>query len=526
MAGRMLRASPLSLGAVAVVLAVSIGAFLLTKHSTDQQEKALLQNDTDQGAILASSILNGLGSAVNTVATGLSVANGSVKEFQTLTKGLAGGPVTAVLAQEQNGQFVAVAVRGPAFHTGEVIASPLADTLAHAGATLTPSAVVRHGDASTAGFAEGAPLLPTGDVIYVQITVNPFTATPVTTGRPFQSLRVALYGSNRPSPGNLFVATTRSLPLGAPLARAAVSVGNSQWTLVAEAKVPLNGNFAHVAPLVILLLGILVALVVGLTVEILVRRQRYAATLVAQRTADLERSLVELREAQDALVRAERLSALGEMATVVGHELRNPLTAVTNALFLIRREVGDDQSTAFEEHMAMAERETDKAATLASDLTAFVRPRDPVLEEIELGEVVNEVMQSTPPPAAVEIGLDVTHQVVQADRHQMAEVVSNLVTKAYEALPEGGSVRVQLAGNGARVALVVEDDGPGIDPEASTRLFEPFFTTKSSGTGLGLAIVRRLVEAHGGTISVRNVVPHGARIEVLLPLNGSRSNGS
>jgi signal transduction histidine kinase len=526
MAGRALRASPLSLSAVAVILAISIVAFVLTRHSSEQQEKALLQNQTDQGAILASSILDSLGSAVNTVATGFEVSHGSVAEFESLTKSLAGGPVSAVLATHQNGAWVVTAKNGKAFNPGDALPSFLDKTLDQAGATLTPAPVVRDGDASTSGFAVGAPLVPTGEAIYIQITVDPFTATPVTTGRPFESLRVALYGSKKPDPENLFVATTRSLPLGGPVARADVPVGNATWTLLAEAKVPLNGSFAHWAPFGFLLLGILVALMVGGTVEILVRRQRYAAHLVTERTADLEQSLGDLRAAQDALVRSERLLALGEMASVVGHELRNPLTAVTNALFLIRREVGEPTSTALEGHLAMAERETDKAATLASDLTAFVRPRDPVLEEVELGEVVNEVIESTPPPAEVDLDLAVAPHMVRADRHQIAEVVTNLVTNAYQALPEGGSVHVGVEANGSEVALVVEDNGPGIDAEASTRLFEPFFTTKPSGTGLGLAIVRRLVEAHGGTISVRNVDPHGARVEVLLPADGHRSNGS
>jgi len=98
----------------------------------------------------------------------------------------------------------------------------------------------------------------------------------------------------------------------------------------------------------------------------------------------------------------------------------------------------------------------------------------------------------------------------------MAEVVTNLVTNAYQAMPDGGAVRVGVRANGAAVVLSVEDDGLGIDDALFGRLFEPFFTTKSSGTGLGLAIVRRVVEAHGGTISVANIEPHGARIEVGL----------
>ena len=514
MAGKALRASPLSVSALVVVVAISTLAFFATQHSSDQQNAALLQNDTDQGAVLATSILGSLSSAVDPIATGVTLSNGSVQVFESEAKAL-GFPI--VFARQENGHFVVLGAVGRGFTTGQVLTGPAAATVARATATITPSPVVHSGDTATVGFAVGPPLVPLGDAIYAQVSLDPYTATPVTAGKPFAALRVALYGSKHPTSGDLFVATTRQLPLTGSVARASVTVGTATWTLLAVAKAPLAGSFAAHAPLFILLLGILVALVVGVTVEILVRRQRYAAQLVAQRTGDLERSLRELNEAQDALVRNERLSALGEMASVVGHELRNPLTAVTNALFLIRHEVGEPTSQALESHLAMAERETDKAATLASDLTAFVRPRDPVLGDVELGDVVHEVIQSTPPPAGVQLSVDVAPTTVVADRHQIAEVVTNLVTNVYQAMPDGGTVRVGVRETGTAVVLSVEDDGPGIDEVAASRLFEPFFTTKPNGTGLGLAIVRRVVDAHGGTITAENVDPHGARIVVGLP---------
>jgi signal transduction histidine kinase len=525
MAARALRVSPLSLSAMVVVLAISIVAFLLTQHSSQQQERALLQSDTEQGAALAASLLGDLSSSVDNLATVLRVSNGSTAEFAAQAHALGGGPVTVVLARQQGGHYAVADVEGPGFQRGQVLGGPVGAAVSRANATLTLTRVVRRGDASTVGVAVGPPLVPAGDAIFVRLTIDPFTATPVTAGRPFEKLYIALYGSRHPASSNLFVATTRTLPLVGSVARAPVQVGDATWTLVTKARVPLNGSFASDAPLFFLLLGILVALIVGVTVEILVRRQRYAAALVAERTADLERSLRDLHEAQDALVRSERLSALGEMASVVGHELRNPLTAVTNALFLLRRELGEPTPPRLEGHLAMAERETDKAATLASDLTAFVRPREPVFEEVELAEVVREVIESAPPPDDVQLNLDVTTSTVRADRHQIAEVVTNLVTNAYQALPEGGSVHVGVAPNGSAVSLVVEDDGEGFGHQDAARVFEPFFTTKPNGTGLGLAIVRRLVEGHGGTIAVENVDPHGARVRVSLPADSATAGG-
>jgi signal transduction histidine kinase len=517
MAARVLRASPVAVGVTVVVVAVSIVGFLVTRHSTTQQEKALLQDDTEQAAALASSILSGVGSSLDSLATAVTFSRGSPSAFSTQAKPFAQGGLTVLLASAVDGHYVVTAAAGPGFAPGDVLRGSVGDTVARADATLTPSPVVRSGRTSTAGFAVGPPLVPAGDAIYLQFSLHPFTATPVTEGRPFANLRVALYGSKSPAMDNLLIATTRQLPLAGPVARAPVPLGTGEWTLVAEARSPLTGTFATHAPTIILFLGIFVGLLVGITVEILVRRQRYAAHLVAERTGDLERSLDDLHAAQRALVRNERLSALGEMASVVGHELRNPLTAVTNALFLVRRTVGDPTPPELEEHLSMAERETEKAATLAEDLTAFVRPREPALTEVALDEVVEEVVQSTPPPPHVDLRVDVVPRTVVADRNQMAEVITNLVANAYQAVPDGGSVLVELRADGDGAALVVEDDGTGIDAAVAERLFEPFFTTKANGTGLGLAIVRRLVEAHGGTITLANAVPRGARVQVHLP---------
>ncbi len=520
MAARVLRGSPVAAGVAVVVVAVSIVGFLVTDRSTTQQEKALLQDDTAQASELASSILSGVGSSLDSLATAVTFSKGSPSAFATQAKAFGGAGLTVVLADKGPTGYVVAAAVGHGFSPGQVLTGQAAAAVSRAGATLTPTEVVRRGNTSTAGFAIGPPLVPTGSAVYLQFSLDPFTVTPITEGRPFDNLRVALYGAKTPGSSNLLLSTSRHLPLPGPVARAAVPLGTASWTLVAEAKTPLTGSFATRAPFIILFLGIFVGLMVGITVEILVRRQRYAAHLVAERTGDLERSLADLHDAQRALVRNERLSALGEMASVVGHELRNPLTAVTNALFLIRRGLGEPTPPTFEDHLAMAERETEKAATLAEDLTAFVRPRHPTLAEVDLAEVVREVLQSTPPPGAVHLEVDVVPHTVMADRNQVAEVITNLVTNAYQAVPDGGSVRVELRDNASGAALVVQDDGPGLDDANAERLFEPFFTTKANGTGLGLAIVRRLVEAHGGSIALRNVDPHGARVEVHLPDSG------
>jgi signal transduction histidine kinase len=256
------------------------------------------------------------------------------------------------------------------------------------------------------------------------------------------------------------------------------------------------------------------------------RLRQNAADLEAhvhQRTAELEISLAQLQAAQDALVRSERLSAVGEMASVVGHELRNPLAAVINSLYLLRLKLGGAADPDYERHLEMAEREITKAATLAEDLTAFVRPRQSTPENVDVPVLVEEVLDATPPPPSVTIDLEVGPMMVMADRRQLAEVLINLITNAYQAIGGAGSVRIAATHNSEGFELSVEDNGPGIEDAHTSRVFEPFFTTKHEGTGLGLAIVQRLVQAQGGEVSVANRPEGGARFAVRFPTSPAPS---
>ncbi|MHB8329447.1 MAG: sensor histidine kinase [Acidimicrobiales bacterium] len=537
LSGKMLRASPLSIGVAVVIAAVTVAGFAFTKRSADQQDSVLLESNTKQAALYAASAFSGIGSTLDTLATAVALTDGSPSVFAARAKLLAQGhkllaqgqlalvlahQVPLVLAHQVHGAYVADSALGPGFTAGQVLPAPVSATMAEATTELTPAPVVFDGRTSTVGFAVGPPLVPAGMAVYLQFALNPFLPSPATSAKPFASLKVAMYGSATADPAHLLVATSHDLPLQGQTATAHATVGSATWTLVGAARWPLTGGFANSAPYIILALGLFVAFLVGATVESLERRQRYAAQLVAERTGDLNRSLSELRQAQGTLVRGERLTALGEMASVVGHELRNPLAAVTNSLYLLRRVLGEPAGEEYEKHLAMAERETGKAAALAEDLTAFVRPRVPQKSDVELADVVHEVVEATPPPSHVALTVEVEALNVHADRRQLAEVLTNLVTNAYQAVPDGGTVHISGHRNGAGTVLSVQDSGPGVDAELADRIFEPFFTTKHDGTGLGLAIVRRLIEAHGGQVAFEDRgAAGGARVVLRLPADGT-----
>jgi len=507
------RASPLALASALVIAAAAILGFILAKHSVESQNQALLKDDTTQAAEYVSSLVSSLGSTLDALAPGITATEGSRLAFEAQAQPLASGPITLVLARRVGPDFVAAAVAGTGFRTGEVLDHKLSAALEKAGSNLTAGPVRNNGKTTSFGLALGPPLVPSGLVVYEQVTLDPFVATTATQAAPFHVLQAAVYASHQPRADQLILANTRSLPLTGSTSEVHVPVGNATWWLLAAAKSPLAGGFPNAAPYIVIAFGLLLALAVGSVIEVAVRRQRYASDLVAQRTAELMAS-------QEALVRSERLSAVGQMTTVVGHELRNPLGAVMNALYMLRRSL--DRPEVAEQHLVVAERQTARAVNLAQDLTAYMREREPELAPVELREVLSDVLEAAPTPDNVVVVDEVGQVTLKADSKQLAQILTNLVDNAYQAMPEGGSLRIGARIEGDAAVITVEDSGEGIDPTLAERFFEPFFTTRSDGTGLGLAIVRRLTEAHGGQISIENRSSGGAVVTVRLPIEPSR----
>lgn len=508
MGTRRRRPSLLTVSVVVVLAVVSVVGFVLTKRNTDQQERALLQSNTGQAAAYASEIFSGLAATLNAAAAEVTSTNGSPTAFGEAEAVPA--PLVLLLVKQTGAEYVVAAGSGSGFQPGQTLQGAALSTVVHAGAKYSAGPVTYDGKLSTARFAIGAPTVPAGLVVYEQFSLDPFTATPVTTGKPFAQLKVALYGAGPVGTNNLLVSTSRSLPLSGSTARASVAVGTSEWTLLAVARSPFIGGFARSSSVIVLVLGLVMALLVAIAIESLVRRQRYAEALVEERTEELTKS-------QAALVHRERLSAVGEMATVIGHELRNPLGAAINLLFLARSKVADQGDPELNDYLDRAERETNRAAALCEDLTSYMRERQPVFVDLDLGEMVAEVLESTPPPPGIEVSVEDNAVGVLADRAQLVQMLTNVITNAYEAMPEGGSLGIVGVEVNGSVEITMEDTGDGIDPTVANRLTEPFFTTKPVGTGLGLAIVQRFADGHGGSVAIEGGAERGARVTIRLP---------
>jgi signal transduction histidine kinase len=229
--------------------------------------------------------------------------------------------------------------------------------------------------------------------------------------------------------------------------------------------------------------------------------------------------LAELSRLQAELVAQERLTVLGEAAGVVAHEVRNPLGSILNAVAVLKRDkLGPVGTSAVE----MLEEEATRLDAMVRDLLDVVRPLEPRPRPLHLGELARrtlELFHERRQLGTVRVTLDEEPELptLQADETLLQLALENLVRNAVQSSPSGGQVHVAVGSVPGGVRLTVEDEGPGVSPADAQRVFEPFFTTRTTGTGLGLAVVRRVVLAHGGTVSVGQRPGGGAHFELRLP---------
>jgi signal transduction histidine kinase len=255
----------------------------------------------------------------------------------------------------------------------------------------------------------------------------------------------------------------------------------------------------------------------------LVAGQLAAAVDNARLYEDLKTSYAELALAQQQLVAQERLAAIGELAAVVAHEVRNPLGAVFNAVEALRRSVGEGGQSGM--LLRVLSEESERISHIVDDLLDFSHPHPLVVTEVPLVRALDEAIAAcfTRPEIRVKRSVARGLTSVAADARQLRQALVNLFHNAAQAMPEGGSVRVDATiaerEGHSFVAIAITDSGPGIDRDARDRIFQPFFTTKATGTGLGLAVVRRIAEAHGGRIEAHNADGGGAVFTLLLPIS-------
>jgi two-component system, LuxR family, sensor kinase FixL len=226
------------------------------------------------------------------------------------------------------------------------------------------------------------------------------------------------------------------------------------------------------------------------------------------------------------LAMQDALAQIGESASLLAHEIKNPITAINFALRAVADKLGEDQRSVLED---LTLRLTKLERTMRRTLS-FARPLKLERESCDVGELLSDVVSLLGPElqsGGVRLELECAPDLpcIQADRGLLEEVILNLVRNAHEALAKGGRVRVCAAREGRTfLEISVDDDGPGIAPAVRASLFKPFVTSKLGGTGLGLAIARKIVREHGGEIGVREGVLGGACFWIRLPTARERSD--
>ncbi len=241
----------------------------------------------------------------------------------------------------------------------------------------------------------------------------------------------------------------------------------------------------------------------------------------ARLSRDLQRDYVQLRDAQRELRRKEQLMAIGELAAVVAHEIRNPLAIISNSVAgLRRRDLPDAEK---ETLMRILGEESARLNGLISNLLTYVRPVVPKPQQASIRELLRRTMLSTSSkgPLEFEITTDTEAEHVSVDPNLLRHVLDNLVDNAGQAMNWRGTVQIAVRaakkGNLRGVTISVRDRGEGMSAEVCARAKNPFFTTRPTGTGLGLAIVDRIIEAHGGELTIESAVGFGTTAEVFIP---------
>ncbi len=227
----------------------------------------------------------------------------------------------------------------------------------------------------------------------------------------------------------------------------------------------------------------------------------------------------ELRQAQEQIVRQERLATLGQLAGSIGHELRNPLGVISNAIYYLKMAQPDADDTV-KEYLEIIENEMRVSDKIVTDLLDFTRLKSVDRASVIVSELVRQTLERFPAPASVEVVLEIAADLppVYADPHHIVQVLGNLTVNACQAMNNVGKLIISAAAQGDMIRIAVRDTGMGISPEVMRKLFEPLFTTKIKGIGLGLAVSKKLVEANGGRIEVQSEPGKGSTFSVYLPV--------
>jgi signal transduction histidine kinase len=286
----------------------------------------------------------------------------------------------------------------------------------------------------------------------------------------------------------------------------------SYWVFVANSQA-WQGYFVEMLVRVVFLaMGGILTNALAEDLRIQTKRSRQTAEQLAEANA-------QLRQAEEAVRRSDRLAALGQLSAGLAHELRNPMG--TASAEILARTVSAENEVA-REMAGFITSETDRANSLITRFLQFARPLELRLEKADLAHVLDRtvaMVEREAPGIAIYKNYDPDIAPFPFDAELMERVFYNLALNAAQATPAGGAITVKTRAAGPVAEISVIDRGSGIDPAQIGSIFNPFFTTKPQGVGLGLAVVSKIVDEHGGKIAVESEPGKGSVFRVLLPMS-------
>jgi PAS domain S-box-containing protein len=237
----------------------------------------------------------------------------------------------------------------------------------------------------------------------------------------------------------------------------------------------------------------------------------------------VEKKTKQLAEAQAQIIKSERLAAIGELAGMIGHDLRNPLSGIKNAAYYLRKRDIENLSPQSKEMIEIIDKCVGHSNKIINDLLDYSREIRLDREKITIDDLVSEALSMVRIPEKVSVVKNFEKKAeLVVDLDKLERVFVNLIKNAIDAMPDGGTIIIASKEANDHLELAFTDSGVGIPDDVMPKLFSPLFTTKAQGMGFGLAICKRVVDAHGGSINCQTVKGKGTTFTVTLPLDSKR----
>jgi len=222
---------------------------------------------------------------------------------------------------------------------------------------------------------------------------------------------------------------------------------------------------------------------------------------------------------EEALLKSERLATIGELAAMVGHDLRNPLTGITGATYYLEKKERSRLSETGKEMLQLINEDIRRSDKIINDLLEYSKEIRLEPFQTDAKSTTETALKLVRIPKKIHVVNSAKREPkIELDVDKMRRVLVNLIRNAVDAMPEGGTLRIASRKSNGNLEISVTDTGAGMTSEVVKNLWNPLYTTKAKGIGLGLPIVKRFVEAHGGCISVETKVGKGSIFTVTLPI--------